>query len=94
MFLKKFEAGVRLTGSEVKYFRSNKFNMKGQYLKIIGSYVLWKVNLPMRKYFILLLNRKEILYLKKCISEKKVRPQINDFIFKRGLLKVNVKLEG
>ncbi|QPJ58487.1 hypothetical protein E5P55_00690 [Candidatus Pinguicoccus supinus] len=40
MFLKKFEAGVRLTGSEVKYFRSNKFNTKGQYLKIIGSYVL------------------------------------------------------
>jgi len=40
-FIEKFEAGIVLTGLEIKAIRARKVNLTGSYLKIIKGEVLW-----------------------------------------------------
>ena len=73
--LEKFEAGVVLTGAEVKSLRDGRCNLKDSYVKILDEQ-LWLVNTDIPKYKYdgssdydstrsrkLLIKKKELIYL-------------------------------
>ncbi len=47
--LKKYEAGIRLTGSEVKSIKNGRLNFEGSYVKLIGN-ELFLINVDIPRY--------------------------------------------
>jgi tmRNA-binding protein len=94
MFLKKIIAGVKLNSKEVSYFKVNRLSSKGSYVKIVGGYALLKTNLFSRKYFILLLKKKEIFYLKSTLKSKGFIVNPSSFISKNGLIKLCIDIKN
>lgn len=103
--VQSFEAGIVLTGTEVKALRQNKLNMSDSYASIdrfgeiwlynihIGIYDQGNINnhdpLRLRK---LLLNKKEIRKLRSKVEEKGHTLVPLKFYFKNGKVKVELGL--
>lgn len=103
--LHKYEAGMRLTGPEVKSVKNGRLNFEGSYVKLIGN-ELYLVNADIPQYKFsrdtdykptrsrkLLLHRSEITKLQ---STLKQRPGLTIVPLKcynnRGLLKLEIAL--
>lgn len=98
----KIEAGLMLTGAEVKACRAGKVNLKGSYVAILedGPYVM---DLHITKYEFLddksydakvkrklLLNRKEITRLEKAEKEAGMAIIPTELYLKNGLIKLEI----
>jgi SsrA-binding protein len=98
----KLEAGIMLSGAEVKACRAGKVNMKGSYVAILsdGPYVM---DLHITKYEFLddkgyepkqkrkiLLNKKEIGAVSKAEKESGVAIIPTQMYFKNGLIKIEI----
>jgi SsrA-binding protein len=99
-----FEAGIVLTGAEVKSVRSRRCNLSNAYVKFMGD-ELWLINADIAKYKYdgseqydskrrrkLLLSRKEIEYLKGKIKQSRLTLVPLSIYTTRGLIKVEVGL--
>jgi SsrA-binding protein len=99
-----FEAGIVLTGAEVKSVRSRRCNLSNAYVKFMGD-ELWLINVDIAKYKYdgseqydskrrrkLLLSRKEIEYLKGKIKQSRLTLVPLSIYTTRGLIKVEVGL--
>jgi SsrA-binding protein len=99
-----FEAGIVLTGAEVKSVRSRRCNLSNAYVKFMGD-ELWLINVDLAKYKYdgseqydskrrrkLLLSRKEIEYLKGKIKQSRLTLVPLSIYTTRGLIKVEVGL--
>lgn len=93
----KFEAGIVLTGEEIKSIRAGRAQLHGSYIRFIGDRLqviglqIANVSVPERSRN-LLLHQKEIEHLKKelQIKGKVVLPL--DLHLKRGFAKLNIGL--
>ncbi len=99
------EAGIVLTGTEVKALRQNKLNMSDSYASISREGEIWLLNVhigiydhgninnhePMRERK-LLLNKKEIRKLRSKVEEKGHTLVPLKFYFKNGKVKVELGL--
>jgi SsrA-binding protein len=99
-----FEAGIVLTGAEVKSVRSRRCNLSNAYVKFMGD-ELWLINADIAKYRYdgseqydsrrrrkLLLSRKEIDYLKGKIKQSRLTLIPLSIYTVRGLIKLEVGL--
>jgi len=102
--LDKFEAGLSLLGSEVKSIRENNVSLKESYIKVrnfelyitgmnVGEYSHkgYSTHDPLRERK-LLLNKKEILIIKKEIEEKGKTLIPIRLYFKRGKIKLEFSI--
>jgi SsrA-binding protein len=103
--LEKFEAGIVLSGPEVKSVREGRVNLKGGYVAILsdGPY-LFEVNISEYKYnsdkslYIpnskrkLLLNKKEIIALDKAEKTSGLTIVPLRLYFNRGLIKCEIAI--
>ncbi len=102
--LEKFEAGIVLTGTEVKSLRNGKANMEGAYASVEGSEV-WlhdcdipeylqanRMNHEPKRKRKLLMHRKEIDKLRAGSSERGLTIVPLQLYFKRGLAKVEISV--
>ncbi|MCF8260455.1 MAG: SsrA-binding protein SmpB [Melioribacteraceae bacterium] len=102
--IQSFEAGIVLTGTEVKALRQNKINLVDSYATVdlnevwlvsanIGIYDHGNINNhePTRKRK-LLLNKSEIRKLRKAVNEKGSTLVPLRFYFKKGKVKVEIAI--
>ena len=100
--LGKYEAGIVITGTEVKSLRVGKVNLQDAYGRIINDEV-WLVNSHISEYKFgninnhdplrnrkLLLNKKEIRKIKQQLNEKGLTLVPLKFYFKGSLVKVEI----
>ena len=97
-----FEAGVILTGAEVKSIKSGRINLSDSYVKIIGG-ELWLVNADIPKYKYdgsidydakrsrkLLVKNKELMYIDSKLKQKNLTLIPVSVYTTRGKVKVEV----
>ncbi len=102
--LARFEAGVKLTGPEVKSVKGNRVSLTGAFVKIIGSEA-YLVNAQIQPYEFarvenydprrtrkLLLNKKEIISLKGKIESANLTLVPLSLYTTHGLIKVEIGL--
>lgn len=99
--LETFEAGIRLTGAEVKSCREHRVNLKGSYIHIfkeqaftenvhISPYRFSSEEQNPTKRRKLLLHKKQIIQLESKQNEKGVAIVPLEFYFKGSLIKVKI----
>lgn len=102
--LERFEAGIVLTGAEVKSLRDGRCNLKDSYVKILGGQ-LWLVNTDIPRYKYdgssdydstrsrkLLIKRKELIYLQSKMKQGNLSLVPIRVYLKRNIFKVEVGL--
>lgn len=102
--LERFEAGIVLTGAEVKSLRDGRCNLKDSYVKILGGQ-LWLVNTDIPRYKYdgssdydstrsrkLLIKRKELIYLQSKMKQGNLTLVPIRVYLKRNIFKVEVGL--
>ncbi len=100
----RFEAGIKLTGPEVKSVKGGRASLSGAFVKIIGSEA-YLVNAQIQPYIYarvenynpqrtrkLLLNKKEIISLKTKLESANLALVPLSMYVKHGLVKVEVGL--
>ena len=100
--LERFEAGVVLTGTEVKSVRDSKINIKESYA-VIKNGEVWLLNCHINEYAFgninnheplrsrkLLLNKREIRKIKKQLNEKGLTLVPLKVYFKGSLIKIEL----
>lgn len=102
--LERFEAGIKLTGPEVKSVKGNRVTLTGAFVRIIGSeaflvnaqiqpYVFARIeNYDSRRTRKLLLNKKEIIAIKSKIEGANLTLVPLSLYTTHGLVKVEVGL--
>ncbi len=105
--LEKYEAGLVLSGPEVKSVKANKINLKGSYITIDKNWQIWLVNCHIAPYppacgvqknytptrnRKLLLHKKEIASLIGKLQQKSLTALPLKVYTKNGLLKVEIAL--
>lgn len=98
-----FEAGIVLTGAEVKSIRSGKISLNGAFVSIVGlecylknceisPYTMSNERIETKRERKLLLNKREILKLSKQTQEKGFTLIPTKVYFKDGRVKVEIAL--
>ena len=105
--LEKFQAGISLTGPEVKSVKAGRISLKGSYIRIDGDSEVWLINcfvapyLPAKshqenyrpdRHRKLLLHKKEISSLIGKSKQKGLTIIPTSVYTKRGLIKVDIAL--
>lgn len=103
--LDKFEAGIALTGPEVKSIRQGRINFGDSYVRIDPNFEVWLVNTNIAPYPFadnrqydptrtrkLLLHKKEILSLIKKMESKNLVLVPTVCYLKKGMIKMEVAL--
>jgi len=103
--LEKFEAGLKLLGTEVKAVRANRASIKGSYIKIIKGYLTlvgatispYQQNNSSESYDpirsrLLLLNKKEILEITKALDTKGLAVVPLKIYDKHGMIKLEIAI--
>ena len=102
--LERLEAGIKLTGPEVKSVKGSRVSLKGAYVKIIGSEA-YLINCQIQPYQFarlvnfdasrtrkLLLNKKEIIALKSKLDSANLTLVPVSLYLKHGLIKLEIGL--
>ncbi|QQG46862.1 MAG: SsrA-binding protein SmpB [Candidatus Azosocius agrarius] len=102
---KKYEAGIILKGWEVKSIRNKKIHILDSYIKIINNklYIIefnitpltsncTHVNIEIKRNKELLLNKKEIIYIKTYIMKKGYSVIPTKIYWKNNLIKIEIAI--
>lgn len=103
--MEAFEAGIVLTGTEIKAIRSNSISIKDSYVRVNHQYEAFIVNMFIAPYSHgnifnhderrqrkLLLHKKEIIHLQKQMKEKSLTVVPLKAYLKNGILKLEIAL--
>jgi SsrA-binding protein len=103
--LKTYEAGMQLTGSEIKSLRESKASITESYISVDDANEIWaeNINIPEYKFATwtnhspkrkrkLLMHKDEILRLKSAVAEKGLTIVPLKLYFKHGLVKIEIAL--
>jgi SsrA-binding protein len=103
--LRTFDAGIQLTGSEIKSLRMSKASIAESYISVDDNLEIWaeNINIPEYKFATwtnhapkrkrkLLLHKDEIVRLKTGVAEKGLTIVPLKLYFKHGLAKVEIAL--
>lgn len=100
----RFEAGLELTGTEVKILRAGKADLTDGYVTVSGQNEAWVrgVNIPVlqgspyshegKRPRKLLLHKKEIEKLKRCVEREGMTVTVTKIYFKGGRAKIEIAL--
>lgn len=89
--LNKYEAGIVITGTEVKSLRDGKVNLQEAYGRIINNEV-WIINSHINEYKFGNINNHEPLRNRKLLLNKKEIRKIKQMLQEKGLTLVPLKL--
>jgi len=97
-FIENFEAGIVLTGDEIKAVRENRLNLAGSHVKIIGGEAFWIGGIisanstDQQRTRKLLLHKKEIEKIVSSSDEKGLTIIPTKMYIKRGRAKLEIAL--
>lgn len=97
-FLESLEAGMVLTGEEIKAVRANKVNLSGSHIKIIGGEIFWVggiinvVTGDQQRTRKLLMHKEEIERMLSKSEEKGLTIIPTKIYIKRGKAKIEIAL--
>ncbi|MDZ4710807.1 MAG: SsrA-binding protein SmpB [bacterium] len=89
--LSRYEAGVVITGTEVKSLREGKVNLQESYGRVINDEV-WVINLHINEYKFGNINNHEPLRNRKLLLHKKEIRKIKQELQEKGLTLVPLKI--